>query len=204
MPERAHEHVVLAVRRLDDLAVPVVLVRVNACAFGALDAVGDVARKHARHPPGGRAERRDSGVGWIYSSNGLALAVPARLTYARRTAVAIPARRRVDRVEGCGHWWLALRMVTTSFFTSTTAFGHRTLDRTENNFIARAMTRRFKVMGGCRTQTLGSMSKTWWYRMDFCAVTDKRTSTPGCNSMDSSKFPIVISCALRPGSRDTA
>ena len=59
--EGAHEHVVLAVHRLDDLAIPVVVVRVNACAFGALDAVGDVSRKHARHPPGGRGERRDRG-----------------------------------------------------------------------------------------------------------------------------------------------
>ena len=59
--EGAHEHVELAVHRLDDLAVPIVVVRVNACAFGALDAVGDVSREHARHPPGGGGERRDRG-----------------------------------------------------------------------------------------------------------------------------------------------
>ena len=59
--EGAHEHVVLAVHRLDDLAIPVVVVRVNARAFGALDAVGDVSRKHARRAPGRRGERRDGG-----------------------------------------------------------------------------------------------------------------------------------------------
>ena len=54
----AHEHVVLAVVGLDDLAVPVIEVRGNGRALGALDSVAEVARQHARHAPRRRAERR--------------------------------------------------------------------------------------------------------------------------------------------------
>ena len=54
----AHEHVVLAVLGFEDLAVPVVELRGNGRALGALDAVAQVARQHARHAPRGRAERR--------------------------------------------------------------------------------------------------------------------------------------------------
>jgi hypothetical protein len=79
------------------------------------------------------------GIALIYSSNGLALAFPARLMDVRTTAVAIPARRRVDGVEGRGHWWWAFRMVITSFLTSTTAFAQRTHNRTENSFIVIAV-----------------------------------------------------------------
>jgi hypothetical protein len=54
----AHEHVVLAVLGFEDLAVPVVELRRNGGPPGALDSVAQVARQHARHAPGGRAERR--------------------------------------------------------------------------------------------------------------------------------------------------
>jgi hypothetical protein len=72
---RAHEHVVLAVLGFDDLAVPVVELRRNGRALGALDSVAQVARQHARHAPRRRAQRRaGDGAGLMYSRNGFACA----------------------------------------------------------------------------------------------------------------------------------
>jgi hypothetical protein len=105
----------------------------------ALSMPFDRSRGNAAVPHDAELSGATGGIGLIYSSNGLALAVPARLTAASKVATPTPSRAYAgeggdikcrsclvieeadtlaERVEREGNGWCSLCITWTSFFTA--------------------------------------------------------------------------------------